>query len=175
MAESEEREAANGTSGAVMQPLQRILCPVDFSETSERALAYADRLAQGLGAELIVAHAFDIPQEKGLLGQDRPADQQLRGQLDALRVSTPAARVTRVLHAGPPAEVICWLAQQHGCDLIVMGTHGRTGLVHLLLGSVAEQVLRQARCPVLSIRHRPADEPPLPEPKVLPLPPPRLM
>ena len=81
----------------------------------------------------------------------------------------------RVLHAGPPAEVICWLAQERKCDLIVMGTHGRSGLKHLLLGSVAELVLRNARCPVLTVRDRPANDPQLAEPKVLPLAPPRLM
>ena len=78
------------------------------------------------------------------------------------------AGAIRVLHAGPPGEVICWLAENLACDLIVMGTHGRTGLKHLLLGGVAEYVVRHARCPVLTVAEKPADEPPLVEPLALP-------
>ena len=79
------------------------------------------------------------------------------------------------MHAGPPGEVICWMAQEQQCDLVVLGSHGRAALAHLLLGSVAEYVLRHARCPVLTVRDRPADEPPLAEPRVLPVPAPRFL
>ena len=83
-------------------------------------------------------------------------------------LTVPDDRVTRVLHAGPAGEVICWMAEHRKCDVIVIGTHGRTGLTHLLLGSVTEYVMRHARCPVVTVRDRPADEQPLPEPLVLP-------
>lgn len=155
--------------------ITRILCPVDFSETSSQAFQYADRLAQSEQAQLILLHAFDVPERLGLLGQDRACDPHLAERLEQVRSTSPELRVERVLHAGPAGKVICWLAEQRACDLIVMGTHGRTGLAHLLLGSVAEHVLRHARCPVLVVRLHLAHEPALPEPKVLPVPPPRFM
>ena len=157
-----------------MQPIKRILCPVDFSQTSREALAYAERLAGAQGAEVILVHAFDVPETYGL-SQVRPANPKLVEQLDAIGPSLPNVPVSRVLHAGVPGEVICWLAQERECDLIVMGTHGRTGLSHLFLGSVAEHVVRHARCPVLTVRDQPAGEPSLPEPNILPLPPPAWM
>lgn len=158
-----------------MNLIQRILCPIDFSETSMRAVAYAERLAQATGAGLVLVHAFDRPEAFTMAGQSRPADPELRSQLEAVRPATQGLSVERVLHAGEAGRVICWAAQQRNCDLIVMGTHGRTGLLHLLLGSTAEYVLRHARCPVLTVRDRPETEQPLEEPHVLPLPAPRFM
>jgi universal stress protein A len=152
----------------VKQPIQRILCPVDFSEASAAALAYAERLTRSTGAELVLVHAFDIPASLTYADVENPADPAVRKQLEELPVSFTDVKTVRVLHAGPPGEVICWLAQHRACDLIVMGTHGRTGLKHLLLGSVAEYVMRHARCPVVTVRERPADEPPLTEPLLLP-------
>jgi universal stress protein A len=87
----------------------------------------------------------------------------------------PDIPLRRALHAGRPGEVICWMAEDQQCDLIVMGTHGRGGLAHLLLGSVAEYVVRHAHCPVTIVRDAPAKEPPLDEPRVMPLPPPQWM
>jgi universal stress protein A len=152
-----------------MKPmLQRILCPVDFFLVSEKALEYAERLATDSRADLILLHAFEIPASLTYADIGNPSDPALRAQLEALPLSIPEAKVTRILHAGPAGEVICWLAEQRGCDLIVMGTHGRSGITHLLLGSVAEHVIRNARCPVVTVRGYPANEPPLPEPLVLP-------
>jgi nucleotide-binding universal stress UspA family protein len=167
--------STNAKSPHPMQSIQRILCPIDFSETSSAAVALADRLAAALGAEVVLAHAFDVPETYSSKGQYRPADPAVAARLEDVKLAAPAARVKRILHAGLPGEVICWLAQDQQCDLIVMGTHGRTGLAHLFLGSVAEFVLRHARCPVLTVRPRPAGEPPLQEPVVVPPPPPRLM
>ena len=70
-----------------MSLIQRILCPVDFSEASAKALAYAERLAQSLGAEVVLLHAFEVPEKLGLLGQDRPADAEVRPQLEAVQLS----------------------------------------------------------------------------------------
>src|SRR5437773_1553702 len=94
-----------------------------------------------------------------------------------LRVGPPVPTLwaVRVLHAGPPGEVICWAAEHRGCDLIVMGTHGHTALKHLLLGSVTEYVVQHARCPVLTVADKPTGEPPLPEPLALPPKAPRFM
>jgi universal stress protein A len=158
-----------------MQPLQRILCPVDFSPLSAKALAYAERLAAGTGAELVLAHAFDIPASHTYDDVQNPADPTIRTQFEELPLTSPNPKVVRVLHAGPPGDVICWLAENRCCDLIVMGTHGRTGLKHLLLGSVVEHVVRHARCPVLTIADKSTDEPPLPEPLALPPKAPRFM
>ena len=158
-----------------MKPMRRILCPVDFSETSAKAFAYADELAAALGTTIVLAHAFDMPKKLDMSGQNNPADESLRERLQAMASSAHSEHVQQVLHAGDPGEVICWLAQECDCDLIVMGTHGRTGLAHLLFGSTAEHVLRHARCPVLGMRNRPAGEPDLKEPLVLPRKAPRLM
>ena len=158
-----------------MNDIQRILCPVDFSETSDKAFVAADRLANRLGAELVLLHAFEYPEQLTIAAQERPLDPALGPKLEGIKSSYPNMKVEHVLHAGPPGEVICWTAQSRNCDLIVMGTHGRTGLMHLLMGSVAEYVMRHARSPVLTVRNRPADEPPLKEPLVLPVPPPRFM
>jgi universal stress protein A len=158
-----------------MSQISHILCPVDFSETSEKALRYAERLAESTGAELVLLHAFDVPASFNAAGQSEPADAAEKKQLEELHVRTPYIEVNRVLHAGPPGEVICWVAQERNCDLIVLGTHGRGGLKHLLFGSVAEYVLRNARCPVLTVRDRPENEPPLKEPMVLPPKAPRYM
>ncbi|MBI3866737.1 MAG: universal stress protein [Planctomycetia bacterium] len=149
-----------------MDPIHRILCPVDFSEVSSQALAYAERLAAATGAELILVHAFDIPASLTYADIENPSDPNVRKQFEALSLTLPPAKATRVLHAGPPGEVICWLAENRACDLIVMGTHGRSGLMHLLLGSVAEHVVRHARCPVVTVPKRPPGEQPLSEPLV---------
>jgi universal stress protein A len=158
-----------------MSLVQRILCPVDFSETSVAAFDYAARLAEEVSAEVVVLHAFDEPATLDMHGQHTPADATLRVRLDAIRRAGDTVPLHHILHAGPAGEVICWVAQDRDCDLIVMGTHGRTGLAHLLFGSTAEYVLRNARCPVLTVRRRPVNEPPLKEPLVLPRRAPRLM
>ena len=154
------------------EPIHRVLVPTDFSATSQRALDYASRLAECTGATLILMHAFDVPDAWGAGGQPSEVDRELMDKLRTLQPSSDEIPVERVAHGGPPGAVICWVAQERQCDLIVMGTHGRKGLSHLLLGSVAEDVMRHARCPVLTVRDRPADEPPLEEPEVyIPMPP----
>lgn len=158
-----------------MTTVRRILCAIDFSAPSYEAFHFADALAQDLSAELVLVHAFDTPATLDLAGQSIPADPELRPRLADVRSSSSDLIIERVLHAGDAGEVICWLAQDRHCDLIVMGTHGHSGLAHLLFGSVAEYVLRHARCPVVTIRKIPAGQPPQKEPTVLPLPPPRFM
>jgi len=159
-----------------MQTIQRILCPTDFSITASKAMTYAEQLAIEADAELVLLHAFDIPATWTLSGQEHPRDPRLQEQMDALMAESPhGQKIHRLQHAGEAGKVICWMAQDRQCDLIVMGTHGRTGLRHLLFGSVAEHVLRHARCPVVTIRDHDPNEPPLPQPVVMPIPAPRFM
>lgn len=155
--------------------IERILCAVDFSEASEAAFEYAQGLADKLAGELVLLHAFDKPAPRESGGQTRPADGTVRIKLEAMQISSSQVHLIRVMHAGPAGKVICWAAEDKKCDLIVMGTHGRTGLSHLLFGSTAEYVLRHARCPVLTVRQHQANEPPLEEPTVVPLPPPEYL
>lgn len=159
-----------------MEMIRRILCPTDFSTTAAKAMQYAERLAIQTGADLYLAHAFETPIEMTLAGQTQPRDIHHQNQLNQALVESPLAnRVIRLLHAGPAGEVICWMAQEHDCDLVIMGTHGRGGLRHLIFGSVAEYVLRHARSPVLTVRDRPDNEPPLQQPLVVPIKAPRFM
>lgn len=159
-----------------MKLIQHILCPTDFSETAMKAVKYGEQLAIEAGAELTLIHAFDTPATWNLQGQVHPRDPKLEEQLKAVLADSPhAAKIHRLQHAGLSGEVICWTAQDRGCDLIVMGTHGRTGMRHLLFGSVAEYVLQHARCPVVTIRDRDPNEPPLKQPIVMPIPPPSFM
>jgi nucleotide-binding universal stress UspA family protein len=158
-----------------MSLITRILCPTDFSDAAQDAFHYADRLGQLMQAEIVLAHAFDTPAELTMTGQTKPADTHLQEKMDSIKSQYASSKLTRLLHAGSPGEVICWLASSHHCDLIVMGTHGRTGLKHLVLGSVAEYVMRHASCPVLTLRKAHVKEPPPKEPLLLPVPAPRLM
>ena len=159
-----------------MQTITRILCPTDFSDSAEKAVGYAEKLAIDTKAELLLFHAFDTPATWTLSGQEHPRDPKIQQELDGVLFDSPHARkIERLLHAGPPGEVICWIAQDRKCDLIVMGTHGRTGLKHLLFGSVAEYVLQHARCPVLSLRERDPKEQPLVRPLTMPVLAPRFM
>lgn len=153
-----------------MVHIQKILCPVDFSECAENALREALFLAEGLGAEIEVIHAWETPvvvRPDLVVWMDGAAGPALTEIVKArsetamkqlLEKLPPEARArmkeVHVLH-GPPSETIVRYAEDHGHDLIVLGSHGRTGLSRWLLGSVAEQVVRRASCPVLVVR---ADE-----------------
>ena len=132
-----------------------ILVPTDFSETSQAAVRYAAEMALTLGARLFLMHVpgrtgenfeanfphgqFEAAARKGL------SSFLTTGQIDRLRPEY-AVRI------GTPAEEIVRYAELCDIDLIIMGTHGRTGIAHALMGSVAEQVLRVAPCPVLLVR-----------------------
>ena len=154
------------------EAIRRILFPTDFSPASYRAFRCAERLAVSTGATLIVLHVVAVPDMWGTGGQPDELDEETRRKLKEIRPRSANVHVEHIAHGGPPGEVICWIAQQHDCDQIVMSTHGHTGLVHLLLGSVAEYVVRHAPCPVLTVRQRSEKDKPLKEPEVyLPMPP----
>ncbi|HZP42147.1 MAG TPA: universal stress protein [Candidatus Binatia bacterium] len=136
----------------VADRIARIVVPTDFSVCSMRALQRAEALAQRLGAEVVLVHV----DPSVVLGSEvAPARQDaVRRELDGIAavLGTRGVRARGVVRAGAPAEEILAVAMAEGADLIVMGTHGRTGLAHALLGSVAEDVVRRALCPVLTVR-----------------------
>jgi len=145
-----------------MKAFRKILVPVDFSPHSERAVRVAAELAQRCEGTLDLVHVFDpiaYPLPDGYVLFTRPQLDQLFAafdqQLGSLKKTAEAAGVGRVethVRQGAAAVDICEFAEQGEFDLIVMGTHGRKGLSHLLLGSVAERVLRMAPCPVLTLK-----------------------
>jgi len=146
-----------------MVEIHHVLCPVDFSDFSRRALDHAIAVAKWYGSSLSVLYVYHVPMAGMALSSLpaaaamggltlSPADrEQLRQQLKAF---TPAKAVKNVpvdccvAEGGVAVEV---LAQAESADMVVMGTHGRSGFEHLMLGSVTEKVLRKAKCPVLTI------------------------
>ena len=139
-----------------MLPIHVILCPTDFSERSRSALHLACVLARDYGARLVVLHVAVAPTVvygEGLVPPDTDLLlQEAQEELNRLEVPNADIRAERRLEQGDPAVETLRVALEIGANLIVMGTHGRTGLGRLLLGSVAEQVMRQAACPVLTIK-----------------------
>jgi universal stress protein A len=136
--------------------ITRILVPTDFSRPSERALDYAQDLAQQLGASLHLLHVVNRP----LLAEGLAAEASMSAKFESdmvsgmearLRKLAPDAASTDVVFGYAARAIVDW-ASRLGADLIVMGSHGRTGMAHLMLGSVAEAVVRTARCPVLTVR-----------------------
>lgn len=149
-----------------MSSFKKILVPLDFSDCSAAALAHARMLSEKTGAQLDVLHAYDVPtfippHVVVMMGEvDAPlsehAERHARAQLDAFLEANGAlddANITRRILLGPPALTLLETAEEGDYDLIVMGTHGRTGLSRLVMGSVAERVVRGATCPVLTVRH----------------------
>ncbi len=139
-----------------MTSLRTILHPTDFSRHAEVALDVARSLVRDLGARLIIVH---VAPEAGLAHGMTAVPADPRMYLDLLegvrrRVEGPDSKfqVETQLWQGNVAEEILRAASETGCDLIVMGSHGRSGLGRLLLGSVAEAVMRKADCPVLTVK-----------------------
>jgi nucleotide-binding universal stress UspA family protein len=148
-----------------MIAVRSILVPVDFSDCSRAALDYAEALAEKFDATLDVVHVWEItpyiPPE-AMVGVPGGTTQTLahtarataEQQLHVFETSTktPGGRWRKSrLESGDPARTIVEIADKDGYDLIAIGTHGRTGIGHLLMGSVAEKVLRRARCPVFVV------------------------
>ncbi len=142
---------------------KRICCPIDFSEASRAAMEVAADLARRFGAQLTLLHAYPVPgytfPDGSVVASPRMmqelADQAERHlatwRADAEQiVGGPRVAVEKAV--GEPAAEIVAFAKRASTDLLVLGTHGRTGLEHALMGSVAERVVRKARCPVLTVR-----------------------
>jgi nucleotide-binding universal stress UspA family protein len=138
-----------------MAMFTRILVPTDFSKASDAALAHARRLADATGASLHVLHVVDNLFLRTVLADPRDYEAAALRQLQQrLPADTPGA-ILVVERSEAPADEITRYARTHHIDLIVMGTHGRGRMAHLLLGSVAETVARTAPCPVLTMRDAP--------------------
>jgi nucleotide-binding universal stress UspA family protein len=143
-----------------MLPIRTILHPTDFSEYSDYAFRLACSLARDYGAPLIVLHVLERPvlTYSGVMTAPPPPPpsteqrQSVQEQLHRIKPPDPAVCVEHLLEEGDPATAILQVAQERQCALVVMGTHGRTGLGRLLMGSVAEQVVRKAPCPVLTVK-----------------------
>ncbi|MGE3179965.1 MAG: universal stress protein [Vicinamibacterales bacterium] len=137
---------------------RRILVPTDFSETSEAAVRQGVDLARTFNASVILLYVGDGPASESAtdfpLGID--ADLQDAERERMLRILAPfdrqIVRPELVVSTGAAAQEIVRCAEEREVDLIVMGTHGRSGVRHMLLGSVAEKVIRTAPCPVLVVR-----------------------
>jgi len=143
-----------------MLPIRTVLHPTDFSEHSDYAFRLASSLARDYGARVIVLHVLERPvlTYTGVMTAPPPpppsAEQRQAVQEQLHRIKPPDVAIVleHLLEEGDPATAILQVAQDRQCELIVMGSHGRTGLGRLLMGSVAEQVLRKASCPVLTVK-----------------------
>lgn len=143
--------------------LKHVLVPTDFSETSEAALRYGVALARAFNARLHLLHVPEHPGEAaeaeypiGLFETMQNAAHDRLGSL-LTEADTRELRPERVMRLGKPSDEIVRYAQEHDINLIVMGTHGREGVARVLMGSVAETVVRRAWCPVLTV-HSPEHE-----------------
>ena len=136
---------------------QHILVPIDFSQDSENAVDSAIGLAQQFQARLTLLHAIYIPEAAEVnlaayLDKIRSeADQSMDSRLKRVQGAGVTADALTVI--GPASQTIVDTARDKQVDLIVMGTHGRTGLRHMLIGSVTERVVRIAPCPVMVVPH----------------------
>jgi len=149
--------------------IKKILCPTDFSENSEHALQYALALATLSQADLQLFHVVEpitypqsteffepvLDEVELMMKMQSAFQQQLEDQVATLKTEYP--KISGKLVTGNTFLEIIQAARDDDVDMIVMGTHGRTGLAHVLIGSVAERVVREAPCPVLTVKH-PAHE-----------------
>jgi nucleotide-binding universal stress UspA family protein len=154
---SRAMDAQGGKAPALR--LRKIVVPIDFSETSIQALPYAATLAERFGAEIILLHVFEplpMPADAGYLAvgledvDPKAAQKHLRNLCQA--VSGGDVPVQTLVRTGTPFREITETARSLGADMIVLTTHGYTGLMHVLLGSTAERIVRYADCPVLVVR-----------------------
>jgi nucleotide-binding universal stress UspA family protein len=133
-----------------------ILAPTDFSLPSKQALEVAASLAREHGAKLVIVHAIEPLPSHGegqlVYSFSDTGVEEARQELLKVVPSDPSVTCEHKLVRGDAAAQILQSAAESSADLIVMGTHGRTWLSHLLMGSVAETVVRQARCPVLTVK-----------------------
>lgn len=147
--------------------IRNVLVPTDFSAASQEAVRYAYELASGLGATLHIVHVLENPFAPGAFMEmyspppaeyftdlEHQAEERLRSCLtEEERQRSRAVLTTRL--GVPSAEILDRLAEEPPIDLVVMATHGRGGVARLVMGSVADKVIRAAPCPVLTMREHP--------------------
>ncbi len=149
-----------------MTPIKKVLCPIDCSDGSRAALDYAYFVAHHFGGELHVLHAWHVShhvrpdlsvwmEAHGQQPISVVVGAEAKAETERFVASLPpeigSAAKVHVLD-GEPSRTIVDFADHNAIDLIVMGTHGRSGVAHLALGSVTEKVVRHAHCPVLTVR-----------------------
>jgi len=143
-----------------MLSLGTILHPTDFSEHSQFAFRLACALARDYNARLVLLHVMQPPMVVYAGGpvpaEMWPSAEEVQGHLHQLENDAHRVRVESQILEGDPVDMILRAAKETHSDLIVMGTHGRRALARLLVGSVAESVLRKSPCPVLTVRTPPA-------------------
>lgn len=144
-----------------------ILVATDFGETSDCAIDYAISLAKPLGAQIVLAHTYEIPlvgfPDGAVVATAELTEQVLRGARSALDAQVERKRdggvpIRGMLKDGDPADAVIESAKEVLADLIIVGTHGRTGLPRVLLGSVAEKIVRRSPVPVLTVHAPPHDK-----------------
>ncbi len=144
--------------------VQRILVPLDFSDQAQAVLDWAAHLAQEHGARVVLLHAYHLPVEfQQLEGAYLPPDfwSNVKAEAEqslarfAASLQERAIQVETRVREGYPASVI--VDEADDADMIVIGTHGHSGLKHMLLGSIAERVVQKAPCPVLTVKAPVAD------------------
>ncbi len=137
-----------------------ILFPTDFSTASDTALPHAETLAKQKSATLLILHVEEPPLAYGggelYYGLPEPSSERILKMLEQVVPSDQTVSFKHRLTIGDPAGEIVRIASEEGAEMIVLGTHGRTGVTRLLMGSVAEAVVRRAPCPVLVYRETPA-------------------
>ena len=152
-----EREIVSGGDGI---SISTILCPMDFSKFSKSALPYATALARDFGSKIILAHVvderLDYPEwtPQATANNSRQLAEAAREDLEELAGTIGDIETEVQIGFGVPHRVLIGKVDRLGVDTSVMPTHGRAGLTHALLGSVAERVARMANCPVLTVRPR---------------------
>ena len=134
----------------------KVLYPTDFSTSGQTALEMATSLARDRGATLLVLHVEEPPMAYGggelYYGIEEPNRDELLRMLHEVKPTDPSVACEYRLVMGSPTQTIVETAEQEKVAMIVMATHGRTGLTRLLMGSVAEEVVRKANCPVLTVK-----------------------
>ena len=133
-----------------------IVVPTDFSSASDAALPHAAALAKQSGARLLILHVEEPPLAYGggelYYGLPEPDSARIAAMLEKVKPQDATVPFVHRLAMGDPASEVCRIAAEEKADMIVLGTHGRTGMFRLLMGSVAESILRHAPCPVLVYR-----------------------
>ena len=154
------------TTGEFIMKAQKVICPTDFSHFTDAALSYASSLAAESGAKLFIVHVNDLLSTSVAMGEPAFVDaalwldasrQEAHRQLDEVKPTLSSIDFERCYLEGDPVREILGFAEREHADLIVVGSHGRTGLVRLVMGSVAEGIARLASCPVLIVKQPVSD------------------
>ncbi len=136
-----------------MIKISTVLHPTDFSEVSRHALPYALEFARVYSAKLVLMHVLDLPFSAISMAEEAMAESERKLNALVPRNLRDKIDLVELVVRGTPCEEIRAAAKEYGADIIIMATHGAGGWRHALMGDVAEKVVRNAPCPVLTIRH----------------------